>query len=268
MGTGLVRQGMGPSGHNPFLPLKFNGGRSRTGEVRSAEVGRRRGADRQVKARALTGIRNIMKKPTAINNVSNDAKEEISFSEPYQVTVTISGSAPFIFHRWSNEAVEEKAKAAKGSKAKKKDNVESYVYRDEEGYLCIPGEYLRQAIIHAAKFKQDPRSPRKSAMDLYKAGVVVLTDLCKLGPKDWDYIDRRRVVVQRSAITRERPAMRIGWSIGCNLQILTPEYIDKTSLHEVLTNAGRLVGIGDFRPTFGRFQVDKFEVIKLTEAAE
>ena len=27
----------------------------------------------------------------------------------------------------------------------------------------------------AAKFRQDPRSQRKSAMDLYKAGVVPLT---------------------------------------------------------------------------------------------
>ena len=50
-----------------------------------------------------------------------------------------------------------------------------------KGLLCIPTEYFRMALIGAAKFKQDPRSPRKSAMDLFKAGVANLTDLCSLG---------------------------------------------------------------------------------------
>jgi len=36
----------------------------------------------------------------------------------------------------------------------------------------------------------------------------------------------------------------------------------------VITNAGRLVGLGDFRPTFGRFRVEKFARIALDEAAE
>jgi hypothetical protein len=207
-------------------------------------------------------------KKEAINSVTNDAAPDIAFGEPYICEVTLAGSAPFIFHRWSCDAVEEKAKAAKGSKAKKTDNVESYVYRDEAGFLCIPGEYVRQSIIHAAKYRQDPRSPRKSAMDLYKAGVVALTELCTLGAKDWNYIDRRRVVIQRSAITRERPAMRVGWTIKCLIQVLLPEYIPEQALSDVLVNAGRLVGVGDFRPTFGRFRIDRFEVLKLDAAAQ
>jgi hypothetical protein len=116
-------------------------------------------------------------KVTAVSEPTNDAAADIAFGEPYQVEITITGVAPMLFHRWSCDAVEEKAKAAKGSKAKKSDNVESYVYRDDDGQLCLPGEYIRQSILHAAKFRQDPRSPRKSAFDLYKAGVVALTEL-------------------------------------------------------------------------------------------
>ena len=104
-------------------------------------------------------------------------------------------------------------------------------------------------------------------MDLYKAGVVSLTELCSLGVEAWDYLDRRRVVIQRSAVTRERPAMRAGWTATCQLQVLLPEYIDADSLSDVLTNAGRLVGVGDFRPTFGRFRVEKFARLALSEAA-
>lgn len=199
-----------------------------------------------------------MKKKEVISSVSNDGGTDISYSEPYIASLTLTGVAPLLFHRWSCDAVEEKAKAAKGSKSKKTDNIESYVYRDEKGILGLPGEYVRQSVIMAAKFRQDPRSPRKSAMDLYKAGVVSLTELASLGAKDWDYLDRRRVTIQRSAITRERPAMRSGWEVKVDLQILTPEYISPDALSDVLTNAGRLIGVGDFRPTFGRFRLSAF----------
>lgn len=195
---------------------------------------------------------------TALHPVGNGGKEAIEHEVPYVVSITLEGSAPLLFHRWDNEAIEEKAKAKKNSKAKKEDNIESYVYRNEAKEICIPGEYLRQAIIHAAKFQQDPRSPRKSAADLFKAGVVSLTDLASLGVKDWDYLDRRRVMVQRQGITRVRPAMQKGWTATFEVQVLTPEYIELSFLNEIITQAGRLVGIGDFRPTYGRFVVTKF----------
>lgn len=205
-----------------------------------------------------------------INNVSNDASSDIALGEPYAVRATIVGVCPILFHAWSVDAVAEKAAAAKGSKAKKRDNVESYVYRDEKKNICLPGEYIRQSILHAAKFRQDPRSPRKSAMDLYKAGVVALTELCLIGEgkKEWDFIDRRRVMIQRNGITRERPAFRKGWGLKCDLSVLVPEYIQESDLHEVLVNAGRLIGLADFRPTFGRFRVTEFKRLTSSEWAE
>src|SRR3990167_11037178 len=198
-------------------------------------------------------------KATAVVPVSNDGALAIAHAAPYTVTVSVRGTAPLLFHRWRNEAVEEKAKAAKGSRSKKEDNLESYVYRDDDGGLAVPGEYFRQALIHAAKFRQDPRSPRKSAMDLFKAGVVSLTEQCSLGTKDWDYLDRRRVVIQRNAITRVRPAMLSGWVVTFDTMVLLPEYIEESLLLETLTQAGRLIGVGDFRPTYGRFQVVAFK---------
>lgn len=190
---------------------------------------------------------------------TNGAAAAIALCEPYTVSVAIEGSADFLFHRWNCEAVEEKAKAAKGSDAKKSDDIESYVYRTEAGELAIPGEYLRQSIIHAAKFRQDPRSPRKSAMDLFKAGVVALTPLASVGQTTWDYEDRRRVVIQRNGVNRVRPALRAGWKAEFELMVMTPEYIDRSMLNETIATAGRLIGVGDFRPTYGRFQVVGFQ---------
>ena len=200
-------------------------------------------------------------KVTAIggNVPTNGAEDAISASEPYVVLVAIEGAADILFHRWNADAVDAKAGAAKGSKAKKTDDIESYVYRTDDGQIAIPGEYLRQAIIMAAKFRQDPRSPRKSAMDLYKAGIVSLTHLAPLGKDTWDYEDRRRVVIQRSGVNRTRPAMKAGWRAEFEIMVNLPEYIHERDLNEVIAAAGRLIGLGDFRPSYGRFQVTSFK---------
>lgn len=195
-----------------------------------------------------------------VGEVSDGGNTTIEFGLPYAVHVSVEGTSDFLFHRWNCESVDAKSKAAKNSKAKKEDDIESYVWRNDKNELCIPGEYFRQSIIHAAKFKQDPRSPRKSAMDLFKAGVVTLSNLSTLKKTDWDYLDTRRVTVQRAGINRTRPAMKMGWKVDVDFQILTPEYIDSVLFQDVLNMAGRLVGVGDFRPTYGRFMITKYKV--------
>jgi hypothetical protein len=192
---------------------------------------------------------------------TNGASSAIDLTKPYRVEVTIEGDADLLFHRWNCEAVEAKAKAAKGSVAKKTDDVESYVYRNDAGELCVPGEYLRQSVIAAAKYRQDPRSPRKSAQDLVKAAIINLTPLASLGVREWDYEHRCRVQVQRNGVTRVRPAISAGWRATFVFLVNLPEYVPPPMLHGFLTDAGRLVGIADFRPTYGRFQVTRFEVL-------
>lgn len=201
---------------------------------------------------------------TALADTTNDAADIIVAEAPYVAHVTIEGVAPILFHRWSNEAVAAKASAAKGSTAKKTDDVESYIYRCADGTIGIPGEYLRGAICGpagAAKYRQDPRSPRKSALDLYKAAVVPLTHLASLGKAEWDYLDARRVTVQRAGVTRVRPAFMPGWRAEFDLQVLLPQYVAPTDLHSVISAAGQFVGLADFRPTYGRFAVVGFEVV-------
>lgn len=201
------------------------------------------------------------KQITKVNEeqVNNDA--EINIMAPYIVECTITGTAPILFHRWSCEDVAAKNAAAKNSSVKKTDNIEAYLYKNKKGEICVPTEYVRQSLIAAAKFRQDPRSPRKSACDLFKAGIVAISELSSTGLKEADYIDKRRVCIQRAGITRLRPALNTGWSVTVQLQVQTPEYISMQLLNEVLSDAGRLVGVGDFRPTYGRFQVREFKVV-------
>lgn len=202
----------------------------------------------------------------AIGEPTNGAQEAIGTGLPYIVHVSIEGSADLLLHAWNCEAVASKGAAKKGSEAKKSDNLESYVHRNTDGVICLPSEYLRMSIVNAAKFRQDPRSPRKSAMDLYKAALVSLKALAPITtvagelPKVWDYEHRCRVQIQRSGITRCRPAFKEGWRVEVPLLVNLPEYVSPHDLNDVISAAGRLIGVGDFRPSYGRFQITKFDV--------
>jgi len=187
-------------------------------------------------------------------------KGVVEFAEPYAVEVSIAGTEVLLMHRWDTEAVAAKGRAKKGSAEKKSDNIESYCYRTADGELCIPGLNIKAAICEAARYMQDPRSPRKSARDLFRAGIKIKGDAL-LGKDTWDFIDTRKVNVQRNAVPRSRPAFNAGWSTDFVVSILLPEYIDQDTLHQAIERAGRLVGVGDFRPDFGLFRIDSYKLM-------
>lgn len=191
----------------------------------------------------------------AETDASNGAEHVIGIADAFTVEVTVQGVADLLFNRWNADEVDAKAASPKGSKERKADNPELRVFRNADGELCVPGEYLRMAIVNASKRLKDPASPRASAMGLFKAGVVVTTDLASLGCKTWNYLDRRRGVVQRNGINRVRPAMQSGWKATFMVNVIAPEYIDERLLRDAIDRAGRFCGLGDFRPTFGRFNV-------------
>lgn len=197
-----------------------------------------------------------------------DANGTITMPARAILGISIEGNSKMLFHRYDCASVETKSKAGKGSAAKKTDDINSYVYRDESGHLCVPAENLHAALILSAKSFQDPRSPRKSAMDLFKAGILVLPDQLTVrrdgAPMaSWDFLDTRRVTVNQSAISRTRPGVEAGWSLDADVHLLLPNLISVELLRNVLANAGAVVGLCDFRPRYGRFQVTRSELVNL-----
>lgn len=69
-------------------------------------------------------------------------------------------------------------------------------------------------------------------------------------------------MVQRARIVRARPRFD-DWELSFQI-INTDERIRKETLKQILSDAGRYFGIGDYHPRFGRFEVIKFEQIKAT----
>ncbi len=185
----------------------------------------------------------------------------LSFDQPYSADVSVVGVAPIIFHRYDCELVEKVGKSAKGASERKTDNVESYVYRvpgkDEIG---VTAKVIKSSIVHAGKSLQDPRSKRKSMADLIKASIFVTPLVPSLGVKTWDYLDKSRMVVQRSAVPRVRPALQEGWKCSFTVNVIQPQLVPVKVLRQLLDYSGDFCGWCDSRPDYGRFKITSFAI--------
>lgn len=66
--------------------------------------------------------------------------------------------------------------------------------------------------------------------------------------------DQRSVKVGTAKVTRTRPLF-LGWSVTTEF-ILNTDIIDLSDFAMAATNAGDMVGLGDYRPRFGRYTVE------------
>ena len=201
----------------------------------------------------------------SMNTTTEAAKEDrYEHERPYQAIVTIEGVAHLICHKFDCDEVEAKAKASKGSKTKKTDNIESYVYRvPDTNELGIPGKNIKAMLTSkkngAAKSFQDPRSKMKSAAEMMQASIFVEPEVATLGKKTWDFIDRSRMNVQNRGIVRLRPGFTRGWKLTFVVNVVQPSLVPPEFLRQVIDHAGSFCGLGDSRPDYGRFVVVKFE---------
>ena len=212
-----------------------------------------------------------MKKSTEYKETQVSNSADLSLQHVYSARVRLQGTQDILFHRWNDEDIRNKSEAKKGSEEKKRDNPEAYVYRNDEGYICIPGRYIVRSVVEAGRNFQDPRSKRKMAKDLVQAAVIadeMLSPILVNGEatKEWEYDDRQRVCIMRSAVTRTRPAFRKGWQVDFTLVSLVPDLVTPDFLRKLVDNAGLLIGLGDFRPTYGRFRVTSWDIVPYVNA--
>lgn len=124
------------------------------------------------------------------------------------------------------------------------------------GEPCIPGEMLEAALIKGAM--KEKRGPQAKAGLLVENNVRLDYD----GPRDpkvlWaDERFRLRVAVKikQAKVMRTRPRFD-GWSAVVEMKFL-PSMLNERELRGFLVTAGEQIGIGDWRPRFGRFSVSQ-----------
>lgn len=140
----------------------------------------------------------------------------------------------------------------------------AYIDKDT-GILYVPGANLYAAIISAGVFHRSGRMKLTTAKSsLVTAGVILEELVCSLGTKDWE-CDSRSVVNPNTGgrIMCHRPRVDV-WSTTFTLDIDT-EMFSENLVRALVDDAGKKIGLGDFRPSrrgpFGRFVVVGWEQI-------
>lgn len=171
-----------------------------------------------------------------------------------KIKVRIEGISPLLQHRFPMEDNQENKSAKRKKEYPAKEECEKALYADSKGKVYQPAEHILGALITAAKNFSYER--KRTYKDVVKSSVFVTPDVIYHEYPKWE-IDRRPVVVMRARIVRARPRFD-KWALGFEIEF-DNEVMGKDKLKEILEFAGQRVGIGDFRPTFGRFMVTRFE---------
>jgi hypothetical protein len=133
------------------------------------------------------------------------------------------------------------------------------VYWSDSTGVYIPCDWLETCIIDAAR-------KRRLGKDV-QAGVQVVEDRLALVYEGMDKVETFRDIVSNASlhfvrgvrvgkarVMRARPIFR-GWSTKATIAF-DPEAINRQTLIELLDVAGSRIGMGDWRPKFGRFNVE------------
>ena len=189
----------------------------------------------------------------------------------YTVDATIEGVAALIQHKFGIQTQTQMEKPSK-KRTGAPDYSEEWrdtCYLDPDSKLAQPGLHIEMAMVKAASAFKVPGGRGKTYKDLFNSAVFVRPDLIthnqavpeKPGINEYDapvYVDLRPVVVQRARVLRSHLALAPGWRLTFQIEVQDDE-IRLDVVQDVLAKAGQMVGIGDYRPRYGRIRIANFE---------
>lgn len=193
----------------------------------------------------------------------------------YTIDVQICGTTPLLQHKFAPTTL-----ATLMDGASKRTGAPDYslewleaMYVTADGYLCQPATHIEGALVRAGSaFKVKGKSGKtwKEAMRAYcyvqpheivhhYAGAPVKAPGPELltTPQQHLSVNIMRVIINRSAVARSRLMIGEGWELTFTIEV-HDEQLRPDIVKTILEEAGRSVGIGDFRPRYGRFAVTVF----------
>jgi len=185
-----------------------------------------------------------------------EGSEKMSEVEKY--LVKIKGVKPLLMH--APVGLGDNPKRRRGEHLLPEKEAEMYLYKDDKGNIVIPSLNIKAMLRDAGRnYKISGRRTTYGAM--IKAGVDIEPHpYVSLKHSGWK-VDIRPVVVQRSRILRARPRFD-EWKLEFTIVNKDPQVLLEDTMKKVVEDAGKYYGLGDFRPEFGLFEVENFEVVK------
>lgn len=195
----------------------------------------------------------------------------------YMVNASIQGTAGLLQHAFGAtqlQVLQESTKRRTGAVDYSMEWLTT-MYTDQDGMLVQPASHLEGALIRAGTSFKIKGQKQKTYKDIIRAfvyvcpdnivhlrnGTPVIAPTAELleNPTPFLSVSIMRVVVQRAAVARSRLLIAPGWELSFQMQVLE-EQLSPEALKTILEFAGNSVGIGDYRPRYGRFNVNSFNV--------
>jgi hypothetical protein len=186
---------------------------------------------------------------------------------PVDFRITLEGSGALLMHnaRLSNP-LDSAAKAIKKVSGKRNKTEDDHyemahlefigsLYHDKDAGPYIPGDNIWRSLYDAAK--KSKRGPK------VKEGILITTDVNPLAAYGSSQRDAEKLwadenfrhfasaKVGQVRVTRCRPIFRT-WKVEAD-GILDANVLDFSELEQIAETAGLLIGLGDWRPKYGRF---------------
>jgi hypothetical protein len=177
-----------------------------------------------------------------------------------KIKVTIEGTTPILFNRFRDIAIEGKSKKRTGAMAE--PDIEDKLYLDEKGNVQIPSVYLKNCLTEAAKQFKIIGKGKSTYSKIVGATVEVSPFYIELKADKYEIFRISAVnPMTKGRMMTERPKYN-KWSASFEL-ILNDSAIPVSVMNEILEQAGKYVGIGDWRPEkkgmFGKFLISSFK---------
>ncbi len=176
----------------------------------------------------------------------------------YKIEGKIKGVAPLLFNRMlDNELEPAKLKPNQRGRMSMDDRIveaEQRCHKNSSG-LYLPGWNLKQCVLEGCRRAGLKIGRRSMAPDL--AACMFPDRELYFGKQEPDFMFThwgRRPPRTGGACMISRPALKEGWELPFGLNVLD-DRIDEVAIRRAMDEAGLLVGLGSWRPEFGRFLV-------------
>lgn len=182
-----------------------------------------------------------------------------------KVRLSITGTAPYLSHniRLANplDPIAREMKTISGKRKKTDDDLLRLaelefvggLYLDPETGPYVPGANVEKCLVEGGRITKQGKQVER--------GVFVIDNVIPMlykGPRDaaglWadeSFRNMSAVKVGMARVMRCRPEFR-QWALEADCE-LDPAMLNPEGLAQIATDAGAMVGLGDYRPRYGRF---------------
>jgi len=198
------------------------------------------------------------------------ARKDNGILETERIKVSLCGVADIMFDRFFDYSKEQKPAEQKlylssnNECVLPQDNIEAFMF-GENPQGCAKAfegkrgkEYIRMGMSHV--FIDEPVIPFTDI----KGGSIYFNGFDDEDGKFWIHAGSPRSKSGSLSIKQEtkyRPVLRHPWYLNFTIRLVKNNLIDDTKVYNWLVRGGMQISLGTYRPRWGRFVVEKYDVV-------